>query len=536
MPPKRSTTPKAQRTASAHAVASQVPPAAPAAVTHKLAYDGPKIVKTDAPTEDQREIPLLIQALVYLQLTGLMIFSYAREFVRNWFFPDKALAPPAGYAPMLKDYDDFYIRRLYRRIRDNWNRPIDSRPSRIIRVMERETKDFNRTFQLTGRTIPCINMGSYNYLGFADNIPTTTQRVIDSIRRYGVASCSAALEAGRTSELEALEDKVAQFVGKEAAIVCGMGFTTNFSGIPALTDRDTLVISDSLNHASIVAGARMAHGRIKVFPHNNWKALEKIIKAAIVEGQPRTHRLWKRIVIAVEGVYSMEGEIVNLPKIVEIKKKYKILLYVDEAHSIGALGKNGRGVCDYYQINPADVDILMGTLTKSFGSIGGYIASTKEVIDSIRRTSAMSLLADTLSAPCATQALSTMEIIMGEDGTDIGATRIKQLEENSHYFRSSLAKLGFTVFGDDSSPVVPVMLYAPSKMPGVSHHCLANNVAVCVVGYPATSLIESRVRFCISASHTREDLDHTVAVMKQYDEDHGMLHYEFLRKKKSKSA
>lgn len=476
------------------------------------------------------EIPLVVQFTTYLGYALLMLFGYIRETFR-YFFPAVGRKCAAGYAPIVRDFDDFYQRRLYYRIRDCWNRPIDSRPSRIIGVMERVSKDYNITFNYTGRIIPCINFASYNYLGFAEELPAVTEQVLDCLDQYGVASCSAPMELGQTHVVSELEAAIAKFVGKDDAIVCGMGFATNFAGLPALFDKDTLVISDSLNHASLVGGVRMSECKVKVFPHNNYHALEKLIEGALVEGQPRTHRKWRRIVVVVEGIYSMEGEITDLQKLIEVKKKYKVLLYVDEAHSIGALGVSGRGICEHCGVDPRDVDILMGTFTKSFGSIGGYIAADKAVIDYLRHCSSSSLSADSISPGAAMQALGALRVILGEDGTDVGRRKIQQLAANSRYFRRRLIELGLTVFGDDASPVVPAMLYNPAKMPAFSRECLKRNLAVVVVGYPATSLIESRVRFCVSACHTKEDLDRALAAIDEVASD-VMIRYERLKKKK----
>jgi serine palmitoyltransferase len=148
--------------------------------------------------------------------------------------------------------------------------------------------------------------------------------------------------------------------------------------------------------------------------------LERIIRDSIAYGQPRTRRPWKKVIIIVEGVYSMEGEICKLKEIVEIKKKYKCYLYVDEAHSIGALGPHGKGVCDFTGVNPADVDILMGTFTKSFGSVGGYISGSKKFIDYLRRKSWSTYYAATMAPACAQQILSALKVIDGKDGTTIG--------------------------------------------------------------------------------------------------------------------
>jgi serine palmitoyltransferase len=469
-------------------------------------------------------IRLIVQVTTYLSYAVLMCWCYIRETYRK-FFPSNARPTPEGYAPLVRDFDDMYTRRLYRRIRDCWNRPIDTRPGRIIGVMERRSLDNNATFFLTGRSLPCINLASYNYLGFSENIAAVTANNLVAVDRFGTAACASAQEGGGTTVLRALEAKVAQYVGKEDAVAFAMGFATNFSGLASLLDKDTLVLSDSLNHCSLVWGVRISAGQVKVFPHNRLEVLEQRIRHAIVHGQPRTHRPWKRIVILVEGVYSMEGEIIDLPAVVAIKKKYRCLLYVDEAHSIGALGATGRGVCEHHGVDPRDVDLLMGTFTKSFGSIGGYIAGDRNVIAFLRRVSGATVYGEALASAAAEQALSSLRVILGEDGTNIGAQKIRQLRENAIYFRDGLKKLGLTVFGEDASPVIPVMLYNPAKMPAFSRKLLKRGLAVVVVGYPATSLIESRARFCVSAAHTREDLDHALKAINEVASE-AMIRYE----------
>ena len=156
-----------------------------------------------------------------------------------------------------------------------------------------------------------------------------------------------------------------------------MGFATNALNLPSLLSPGCLVVSDEKNHASIILGLRLSGATIKVYKHNDVKNLEKVIENAIVHGQPKSGASWKKIFIILEGVFSMEGSIVKLPEIVAIKKKYGAYIYLDEAHSIGATGPHGKGIVDYYGLNPKDIDILMGTFTKSFGSAGGYIAGSK---------------------------------------------------------------------------------------------------------------------------------------------------------------
>jgi len=227
---------------------------------------------------------------------------------------------------------------------------------------------------------------------------------------------------------------MAQYLGTEDCIIFGMGFSTNACTIPALVSKGCLIISDSLNHASLVAGCRSSGAKIKVFEHNDTKDLEKTVRSAIIDGQPKTHRPWKKILIIVEGIYSMEGEICKLKEIVDIKKKYKCYLWVDEAHSIGAIGPTGRGVTDLFGVDPRDVDILMGTFTKSFASVGGYITGKKELIAHLRNTSFATMYSTSMSPGCCQQIITVLHIMSGEDGTDIGQKKIKTLRDNSNFF------------------------------------------------------------------------------------------------------
>ena len=160
----------------------------------------------------------------------------------------------------------------------------------------------------------------------------------------------------------------------------------------------------------------------------------------------------------------MEGSIPRLPEIIAIKKKYKTYLYLDEAHSIGAVGPTGRGVVEHWGCDPKDIDIMMGTFTKSFGSAGGYIAGSQKLINFLRQNSHAATYASSMSPPVCLQIIKTLEIIMGLDGTNQGVNRIRQLRENSRYFRDKLLKMGFIVYGNPASPVVPVMLYMPTKV------------------------------------------------------------------------
>jgi len=318
------------------------------------------------------------------------------------------------------------------------------------------------------------------------------------------------LDSGYSSFLRKTEKLVARFLGKESAILFSMGYATNSTTIPAFVSKGCLILSDELNHSSLVTGSRLSGASIRVFKHNNIKDLERVLRTSISEGQPRTHRPWKKILLVIEGLYSMEGDIVNLPEIIHLKKQYKFHIFLDEAHSIGAVGPRGRGVCDYWGVDPEDIDILMGTFTKSFGAAGGYICASTAVIDYLRLNTHSPVYAETISVPVLAQIYSSLRIIAGEDGTSNGQNRLETLSFNCQYFSSQLRKMGFIVYGSPDSPVIPLLLFNPAKIPAFSRECLSRGIAVVVVAYPATPIITSRVRFCLSASHTKEDLDYAL--------------------------
>ncbi|KAG5847024.1 serine palmitoyltransferase 2-like isoform X2 [Anguilla rostrata] len=470
--------------------------------------------------ESFEETPMLVAVLTYMGYGILTIFGYLRDFLREWKIEKCHIArereEQKEFVPLYQDFENFYTRNLYMRIRDSWNRPICSVPGAKMDLVERVSHDYNWTFNYTGNVVKdVINLGSYNYLGFAENSGPCANAAADMTMKYGVGVGSTRQETGNLDKHEELEQLVARFLGVESSMVFGMGFATNSMNIPALAGKGCLILSDELNHTSLVLGARLSGSTIRVFKHNNMQSLEKLLRDAIVHGQPRTHRPWKKILIVVEGIYSMEGSIVRLPEVIALKKRYKAYLYLDEAHSIGALGPHGRGVLDYFGLDPQDVDILMGTFTKSFGGAGGYIGGKKDLIDYLRAQSHSAAYATSMSPPVAQQIIASMKCIMGEDGTTIGRERIHQLAENTVYFRTRLREMGFIIYGNNDSPVVPMMLYMPAKIGAFGREMLKRNIGVVVVGFPATPIIESRARFCVSAGHTRDMLDTALSAISE---------------------
>uniref|UniRef100_A0A8C6SV39 serine C-palmitoyltransferase n=1 Tax=Neogobius melanostomus TaxID=47308 RepID=A0A8C6SV39_9GOBI len=455
---------------------------------------------------------MYVAVMTYLGYGLVTLFGYFRDFLRAVGLEKCHVAQERSeqkdFVPLYQDFENFYNRNLYMRVRDNWNRPICSLPGPVFDLMERISDDYNWTFRFTGRTIPnVINVGSYNYLGFAENNVDFLKTVAEKTQEYGVGVCSTRQEIANLSLHQELEQLVANFLGLESSMAFGMGFATNSMNIPALVGKGCLILSDELNHTSLILGARLSGATIRVFKHNNMHSLEKMLREAICSGQPRTHRPWKKILIMVEGIYSMEGSVVRLPEILALKKKYKAYLYLDEAHSIGAVGPTGRGVTELFNVNAADVDIMMGTFTKSFGACGGYIAGKKVLVDYIRRHSHSAIYATAMSPPVTEQVIRAMKCIMGQDGGDEGIRRVRQLAENTRYFRARLKEMGFIIYGNDDSPVVPILLYMPAKVVAFAREMLRRKIGVVVVGFPATPITEARARFCLSAAHTRPMLD-----------------------------
>ncbi|KAM3605933.1 uncharacterized protein V6R79_007550 [Siganus canaliculatus] len=462
--------------------------------------------------ESFEQAPMYVAVMTYLGFGIVTLFGYLRDFLRAVGLEKCHLAQERkeqeDFVPLYQDFENFYTRNLYMRVRDNWNRPVCSLPGPVFDLMERVSDDYNWTFRLTGRTIHnVINMGSYNYLGFAENKPDFLKTVAEKTQQYGVGACSTRQEIGNLDLHLELEQLVAEFLQVESSMVFGMGFATNSMNIPALVGKGCLILSDELNHTSLILGARLSGATIRVFKHNNMHSLEKMLREAVCSGQPRTHRPWRKILIMVEGIYSMEGSVVLLPEIIALKKKYKAFLYLDEAHSIGAVGPSGRGVTELFDLNPADVDVMMGTFTKSFGAAGGYIAGKKELVDFLRSHSHSAVYASAMSPPVTEQIIRAMKCIMGKDGTTEGIRRIRQLADNTRYFRAKLKEMGFIIYGNDDSPVVPILLYMPGKVVAFAREMLRRKIGVVVVGFPATPITEARARFCLSAAHTRDMLD-----------------------------
>lgn len=476
------------------------------------------------PTPIDDEPPYVIHLATLLSYFILIIIGHIRDFFGKIFMPEdyEDLVEKDGYAPWYDGFENFYVRRLKNRIDDCFARPIHGAPGRFIKCFERER--LKEGYLYSGQSIECLNLSSYNYLGFAQSHGVCTDNALKIVDEYGTSSCSPRNAIGTTDLHKKCEKVIADFVGKEDSIIVSQGYGTNATFFASIVDSRCLVLSDSLNHASMRFGIRLSGASVKVFKHNDMRDLEKLIRNEIAQGQPKTHRPWKKIVIAVEGLYSMEGNMVNLPEIVKLKEKYNCYLFVDEAHSIGALGPRGRGICDYFLVDPSKIDILMGTLTKSFGATGGYIAADKWIVDRLRLSYLNSSFGEGVPPPVLEQIISSLQVINGTLSPGEGEERLRRIAFNSRYLRLGLKKLGFIVYGADDSPVIPLLLYLPAKMPAISRMLYSMKIAVVVVGYPATPIHTARVRLCVSSALTKEDLDY---VLTKFSEIGDVLYLKF---------
>ncbi|CCA75183.1 related to LCB2-serine C-palmitoyltransferase subunit, partial [Serendipita indica DSM 11827] len=338
------------------------------------------------PPQKEEDPPYYILLSTYISYVILICIGHVRDFFGKRLRTKEYqhLMPSKGYAALNSDFDSFYTRRLKLRIDDCFSRPVTKVPGRTIVLLDRISPDHNKHYESTGTRTRAMNVSSYNYLGFAQAHGGCADAVEEGIRRYGLSALASRAEGGTLDLHLQAEALVARFVGQEDAIIASMGFATNSATLPALVGKHCLVISDENNHASIRVGLRLSGATVRTFKHNSVKDLERVLRESISQGQSRTHRPWKKILVVIEGLYSMEGSLANIPAIVDLKKRYKFYLYIDEAHSIGGIGPQGRGVVNYFHVNPKDVDIFMGTFTKSFGASGGYIAGSKALIAALR--------------------------------------------------------------------------------------------------------------------------------------------------------
>ncbi|MBL9037525.1 MAG: aminotransferase class I/II-fold pyridoxal phosphate-dependent enzyme [Archangium sp.] len=345
-----------------------------------------------------------------------------------------------------------------------------------------------------------INFSSYNYVGNSGN-PVVTKAAQDAIAKYGTSVSASRVASGEKPLTRDLELALAGFFGTEDSIVMVSGHATNVTVIGHVVGANDLIVHDALAHDSIIGGAKLSGAKRRPFPHNDFEALDRMLTSL------RPH--YRRVLICIEGVYSMDGDIPNLPKFIEVKKKHHALLLVDEAHSAGTIGKTGRGIGEYYGVNRADVDMWGGTLSKSFASCGGYIAGSKALVEYLKYTAPGFVYSVGISPPNAAAALaSTHEMLAHPE-------RVTLCQENAKFFLEQLKARGINTGPSKDSAVVPAIIGNSVLCLQVSDALKTRGINVQPILYPAVEEDQARLRFFLSSLHKREQLVKTADILKE---------------------
>lgn len=346
----------------------------------------------------------------------------------------------------------------------------------------------DHVIDLNGKKV--VNLSSNNYLGLA-NHPRVKEASKNAVEKYGVGAGSVRTIVGNQDLLEELEQVLAEFKKEEAVVTFQSGLNCNIGTIQAIVEKGDLIISDALNHASIIDGVRLSKADKAVYKHNDMEDLERILK------EKRGN--YNNVLIITDGVFSMDGDLADLETIVRLAKEYNCLTYVDDAHGSGVLGKSGRGTVDHLGLH-GEIDFIVGTLSKAIGVIGGYVATKKNVKEWLLHR-ARPLLFSTALPPAATAAtIESVKMLMeSEEYTE-------KLWDNARYFKNGLESLGFDI-GHSKTPITPVMIGPEAKTMEFSKTLLEEGVFVSGIVFPTVPKGTGRCRAMISAAHTKEDLD-----------------------------
>lgn len=347
---------------------------------------------------------------------------------------------------------------------------------------------------MEGRKV--LMFGSNAYLGLT-NHPKVIEAAVEATRKYGTGCAGSRYLNGTLDLHRDFEHELAEFVGKDDAIIYSTGFQTNMGTISCVVGRGDYIVCDERDHASIVEGRRLSFASPMKFKHNDVKDLEKVLSRC----NPDSLKF-----IVVDGVFSMEGDIADLPGIVALKEKYNCAVMVDEAHGLGVLGRQGRGTCDHFGLTD-DVEIIMGTFSKSLAAIGGFCAADSETIDWIRHHS-RSYIFSASNTPAATAAARAALQIMKDE-----PERIDRLWELTRYSLDCFRNLGFEI-GNTSTPIIPLYIRDFEKTFRVTTMLFENGVFVNPVVPPACAPEDTLIRFSLMATHTKEQID--IAVEKLY--------------------
>ncbi|MBR3015413.1 MAG: aminotransferase class I/II-fold pyridoxal phosphate-dependent enzyme [Bacteroidaceae bacterium] len=356
---------------------------------------------------------------------------------------------------------------------------------------------------IDGKKILMFGSNAYMGLTYDERI---INAAIEATKKYGTGCAGSRFLNGTLDLHVQLEKELAEFVGKEDALCFSTGFTVNEGVIPAMLGRSDYVICDDRDHASIVDGRRLSFATQLKYKHNDMESLEKELQKCA----PDSIKL-----IVVDGVFSMEGDLANLPEIVRLKKKYNASIYVDEAHGLGVFGKQGRGVCDHFGVTD-DVDLIMGTFSKSLASLGGFIAADKKIINFLRHHSRSYIFQASMTPAATAATLEALHIIKNSP------ERLKQLWDLTNYALDQFRAAGFEI-GATESPIIPLYVRDEEKTFVVTKMAFDEGIFINPVIPPACAPQDTLVRFALMATHTKEQIDIAVARLSKCFKELGII-------------
>ncbi|MGE0758432.1 MAG: aminotransferase class I/II-fold pyridoxal phosphate-dependent enzyme, partial [Pirellulaceae bacterium] len=399
--------------------------------------------------------------------------------------------PPASPGEVPAEAYDFAAFPEYRRLKQTMSMLLATGiPNPYFTVHQGVTRD---TAHIGGREL--LNFSSYNYLGMSGEA-AVGEAAKEAIDRFGTSVSASRLVSGQKTIHVELEQAIAQLVGVPNAIVLVGGHATNETTIGHLFGPEDLIVHDSLAHNSIVQGALLSGARRRPFSHNNWQELDQILHEIRHE--------FRRVLIAIEGVYSMDGDFSDLPKFIDVKRRHKAILMVDEAHSMGTMGATGHGIGEHFHVAPTDVDIWMGTLSKAFGSCGGYIAGSEELIEYLKYTAPGFVYAAGMNPSSAGAALASIRLMEQEP------ERVTRLQANSRLFLELARRRGLNTGLSNGTPVVPIIIGSSLTSLRLSRQLFERGINVQPILYPAVEEKATRLRFFITAAHTEAQIQRAV--------------------------
>ncbi len=357
---------------------------------------------------------------------------------------------------------------------------------------------------LNGKRV--INLSSNNYLGFA-NHPRLKKAAIEAVEKYGVGSGAVRTIVGNMDIHEELDRKLAEFKREEAVMSFQSGFNCNAGTIQAITEKGDIIISDELNHASIIDGARLSRADKTIYKHADMNSLESVLK----ENRDK----YRNMLIITDGVFSMDGDIAPLPDIAALAEKYGAMTYVDDAHGSGVLGESGRGTVDHFGLH-GRIDFTIGTLSKAIGVVGGYVAGSDTMREWLSHRGRPLLFSTSLPPAAVGAIIEAINMLMTTtEYTD-------RLWDNARYFKEKISQLGFNI-GNSQTPITPVIIGDEAKTMEFSKKLLENGVFVSAIVFPTVPKGTGRLRCMVTAGHTKEQLDRAVETFKKVGEEMNLL-------------